>query len=851
MAIVASSMIAAMSTALSMALAPKAPGAPPPQMAIRQPVPMGRVIYGRARVGGDLALYHRGELGPLYSSISDPGGDGSQNVLVRADGRKNLNVIIVLAVHEIEGVVSIHDGENLFWSAADGIAPAYSAKVGNVIIRRGGDDQTAIAGLVAALPETLAGAAGVNFRLRGAAYVWVELVDVRNNWGGGMPMLWAEIDGALIYDPRSDARAFSANAALCMADYLTRDRGGVGLAWSDIDQEALSVAANICDETVTIAAGGTIARYEINGVIMSDAVPRDVLNSLSIQCAGQVCERGGLFVIQAGAYVSPVAAIGPGDMMGALKVTRAVNIEALPNGVGGTYTSAPAGYVPDGLPVTIFSDYDDENGVARILDLNFERETHAERAQRCAVIAARRARRAVGVSVEVAPRFATLEAGDVVTLDLPSAGIASAVFEVIEAQWIHTPGRAVVALSLIETSAAVFGWSTSDAGGVVTAAPSGAPSSATVEPVSGVTLTAQTRIASDGAAVPVLLLEWTASPDFWLARYMIRWTPAGGVQRIAYAPADASAFEILGAVEGVAVSATVEAVNIFDRTSAGDAPSDPVAPVIDATPPDPPGSLVAAGSVDKIVLSWVSPTDADLAAVIVLAGASDVLADAVEIWRGLAASYEAPSAGVGVARWFWLRAVDRTGNLSTVAGPVTAAALGVVAADIADDAIETAAINQVAVSNGVFAFAAQMGVTRTYVLAEALEITATGDEFLIEGAFEPAGISGSWNSTDDYSVINVYARLTLKDTNDNITIETTFCSILTATRVRTTDPNTISFGADRFASRIYVGAHGLEVVAGHTYRLEVHIAFTGGGGVSNNTITLADESRVFLRGLKR
>jgi hypothetical protein len=260
---------------------------------------------------------------------------------------------------------------------------------------------------------------------------------------------------------------------------------------------------------------------------------------------------------------------------------------------------------------------------------------------------------------------------------------------------------------------------------------------------------------------------------------------------------------------------------------------------------------VAAGSVDKIVLSWVSPTDADLAAVIVLAGASDVLADAAEIWRGLAASYEAPSAGVGVARWFWLRAVDRTGNLSTVAGPVTAAALGVVAADIADDAIETAAINQVAVSNGVFAFASQMGVTRTYVLAEALEITATGEEFLIEGAFEPAGISGGWSSTDDYSVINVYARLTLKDTSDNITIETTFCSILTATRIRTTDPNTLSFWAETFASRIYVGAHGLEIVAGHTYRLEVHIAFTGGGGVGNNTLTLADESRVFLRGLKR
>jgi hypothetical protein len=834
--IIATSIIAAATTILSMALAPrqKRAAAPPPEMAIRQPVPVGRLVYGRARVGGDLALFHRGEIPPVAANSYDR--------------RKNLHLIVVLAVHEIQGVVSIYDGENLLWSAAEGIASAYSDKVVNVVVRKGADNQTAIAGLVTALPDTLAGAKGQNFRLRGSAYVWIELLDVQSKWAGGLPAIWAEIDGALVYDPRSNARGFSANAALCAADYLTRDRGGVGLAWSDVDQDALSVAANICDENVTVAAGGSIARYEINGVIMSDAVPRDVLNSISVQFGGQIVERGGMFVVQAGAYVSPVAAITPGDMMGALKVSRAVDIEAIPNGVGGTYTSAPAQYVPDGLPVTIFSDYDAQDGAARIMDLNFERETNAERAQRCAVIAARRARRVVGVSIEVSPRFAILEAGDTVTIDLPQAGINQGVFEVVQARWMHTPGRAVVGLQLVETSAAVFAWQASDALGTVEAAPSGAPSAATVAPVSAVTLTAQTRIAGDGATVSALVVAWTASPDFWLSRYLIRWTPAGGQTREAVAPASATSFEILGAVAGVAVVASVVAVNIFGRDSAGGAPAGAVAPVLDTTPPGVPSAVSAIGSVDKIVLSWVSPTDADLAGIIVEAGSSSVYANAVEVWRGLATSYEHPGEGVGVVRWFWVRSIDRTGNKSSVSASVNSSPLGVVANDIANEAISTPKIDQVAVSNGIFSYPPVTPITANWTNLEVLTLTATEEMYFIEGAYDAGTSTGTFSftgSSGSSAYVAMNTRMILRDIDSGVDVEKiemeTERITMTTSQVIVDFPNV----------RRHVGAQGLEIVPGNRYRLSVQVKYLKSSNAFNVNLYTKQSSRIFLKGFKR
>jgi hypothetical protein len=682
-AIIATTLIASATTALGMALAPKPLKAENPGAGtlLRQPVPVGAVVYGRARVGPAMAFFGAGEVEDTIGEAGEvtPGNTGS------------LHMIIVLAVHEVAGLVALYDGDKIFWTAADGMAADYADKVGGFAVRLGTDTQGPIEDFIAAVPSSFAGDTGLNFRLRGAAYVWVELLRVKSDWQA-LPQLWAEVDGATVYDPRIPAWVHSGNPALCAADYLTRDRGGVGFDWSVLDEAALIAAANICDEAVALSDGGDAPRYRINGSIQTDAVPRDVLNSMMLLCGGQVADVGGRLVIQAGAYAAPVATIGPGDMMSAAKISRAVNVEGMPDGVGGTFTNAETSYQPDGLPVTMFADYAPEDGAARVLDVNFERETLAERAQRCAVIAARKARRSVALSVDVAPRFGVLEVGDAVSVDLPQAGLAGAVFEVIGTTWRHSPGRAVVALELIETGPEVWAWSVGDALGVASVAATGAPSSRTVEAPGAPAVAAVTRLAADGSAVPSLLVTWAASPDFWLSRYRVTWTPDGGAPRSAEVPAEALAYEIRGEAEGVPVSVEVAAVNIYGRASDGTGPGYALAPVLDTDAPSVPADFAAAGGVDRVALSWTVPPELDFSAVIVREAAADDFAASVEVWRGNAASCERSGVSVSDPRFWWSASVDRSGNVSAWVGPVSAASTQVQAGQVAADAIGTAQI---------------------------------------------------------------------------------------------------------------------------------------------------------------
>ncbi len=55
-----------------------------------------------------------------------------------------------------------------------------------------------------------------------------------------------------IWDPRTDTSGFTDNPALCIAHYLMMSEadGGVGAELSEIDEDALVAAANICDEMV-------------------------------------------------------------------------------------------------------------------------------------------------------------------------------------------------------------------------------------------------------------------------------------------------------------------------------------------------------------------------------------------------------------------------------------------------------------------------------------------------------------------------------------------------------------------------------------------------------------------------
>ena len=149
-----------------------------------------------------------------------------------------------------------------------------------------GQDIAADSEVASLMPQILASTD--NFKGMCCAYVRYYNASAFNQ----QPQLTAELQGALVYDPRSGTLAYSNNAALVIMDYLHRKIGdnldqpiGVGVNYdtaantsTDIDLDNFGDAADICDETVDLQDGSASRRYTIDGVVSTGDQPIDVLS---------------------------------------------------------------------------------------------------------------------------------------------------------------------------------------------------------------------------------------------------------------------------------------------------------------------------------------------------------------------------------------------------------------------------------------------------------------------------------------------------------------------------------------------------------------------------------------------
>jgi len=159
---------------------------------------------------------------------------------------------------------------------------------------------------------------------------------------GGIPQFSFLVRGKCdIYDPDTDGRGYTANAALCIADALSSKVWGFGAEYgTEIPYPELVIAKNICAEPVDLANGGTESRYECHGSFELTGSPGDILQNMLTSCGGRLTYNDGKYVIQAAKWVEPIAtaydlqanAVSPPPIW---KPT--VSIRDLYNGVKGTF----------------------------------------------------------------------------------------------------------------------------------------------------------------------------------------------------------------------------------------------------------------------------------------------------------------------------------------------------------------------------------------------------------------------------------------------------------------------------------------------------------------------------------
>lgn len=357
-----------------------------------------------------------------------------------------------------------------------------------------------------------------NHRQRGCAGVYLLLVWDQNLFPEGYPEIEFLVKGKLCYDPRTLTTVWTQNAALIVADFLVDTKLGLGVSYSDIDETALISAANTCDEAVSLAAGGTEARYTINGVYDLSRSPQETLQELLAAMGGDVVYEGGKWYIYAAVYRTPTLSFNESDIRGEISVNTHVSRSDSFNGVRGTFVSPTDNYNETDLPAVTNATYLSEDGGQNVwLDLALNFVTSKTQGQRLMKIELERVRQGISVTIPFKLRGLLLRTNDNVFLNISRLGWVNKVFEVRQMDIvIESDGVMGVDVVLRENASGIFDWNNGMETNYDLAANTSLPDPTSVAAPSNLVLssgTSELYVRNDGTVQTRLHLTWTASPS--------------------------------------------------------------------------------------------------------------------------------------------------------------------------------------------------------------------------------------------------------------------------------------------------------------------------------------------------
>ena len=408
---------------------------------VSQPITSRRAIYGQTRVSGPLAFI------------------GS------TDDDKYLHLVVLLAAHECQEITTVFLDDVALTLNSNGNVTAPSRYKNLVRVKKhlGGSNQAADSNLVSEVSEWTG-----RHRLRGIAYVYVRLESDADAFPNGIPNVSALVKGKKLYDPRDGSTAYSTNPALVIRDYLTNASYGFAADSAEIDDTSFQTAANVCDESIALAAGGTESRYTCNGTIDSANAPRQTLEALLSPCGGIMTYTNGKFGIKAAKYVSPSLTLTNDDLRGPIGVQTKRSRRDNFNAVKGVFAPPSTNYTPTDYPAITSSTFEAEDGgIQQFLDLDLPYTQSSPMAQRLAKIALFRNRQQITMDFPANLKAFKLSVGDTVQVTNDRFGFSSKVFEVADWSLVFEGSDSGmimgVDLMLRELASSVFDWSAEEA----------------------------------------------------------------------------------------------------------------------------------------------------------------------------------------------------------------------------------------------------------------------------------------------------------------------------------------------------------------------------------------------------
>jgi hypothetical protein len=366
----------------------------------------------------------------------------------------------------------------------------------------------------------------------------------------------------------------------------------------------------------------------------------------------------GKYKLIVGAFSSPVQTITVDDLRGDVQLSCANEKANLFNRVAGVFADADKLYSATEYPAIASSTFKTQDGNEELsaqLDLNFT--TNYLEAQRLAKINLLKSRQGIVVSISCKPTCLNITAGDVVALTIAQLGWSGKYFRVMEWRLNEEIG---VDLVLKEEDSTAYDWSTSDAQdnapntSLTLIQPQAAPS--------GLTATNQNLSLPDGTILPGVRITWTAVSSAYVTGYELQFKlSTDTVWQSVFT--SQTVYDIAGQQQ-VALQYNIRVRAVFSDKNG------PFSSTInhtlsgDTTAPAAPTSLSAIGAYKTIQLSWTNPTVADWFYNEIWENSANDSATATKIGTVSSSTFARSGLGASTTKYYWLKAVDFSGNVS-------------------------------------------------------------------------------------------------------------------------------------------------------------------------------------------
>lgn len=435
-----------------------------------------------------------------------------------------------------------------------------SADTDDLVVRikkhLGSDSQVADADLVSEVSQWTQ-----SHRLQGISYLYVKLKYDADAFPQGIPNISAEIKGKKVLDFRDGTTAFSKNPALILYDYLSDTRFGLSVPTSQIDTTSFTTVANICDENITLAGGGTENRYEANGIIYSNVDPMTAIDEIIGSMLGILSYSNGKFILAGGKYIAPSVTLDEDDFRGGITIQTKQSRRNLFNTVKGIFTSPESNWQPSDYPMVTSDTFVAEDNAETIfgnIDLPFT--ISSTMAQRIAKVVLFKNRQQMVIQAPCKLSAFKLQVGDTVTINNTRLGFNSKVFQVADWTFVSDETDVGVDLILQETSSSVWDWNAEESEFI-----SDNTTLPTAETVTAPSLEVSDIMRSYSGVVSTILLIKVASNQGTTNEFEVEYrNTSTDTEYTSLGKSRGQNFEVVNAEDGMTYEVRARAVNAFN-----------------------------------------------------------------------------------------------------------------------------------------------------------------------------------------------------------------------------------------------------------------------------------------------